>query len=60
MKPILFQKCRLEKDESDGDGDNKIGATLVACEARGKFGLNFDWHVAVRGWSDEVLISSDV
>ena len=29
MKPFLFQKCRSEKDESDGGGGNKIGATLV-------------------------------
>ena len=30
MKPTLFQKCRSKKDESDGGGGNKIGATLVA------------------------------
>ena len=32
MKPILFGKCRSEKDESDGGDDNKIGATLMGRE----------------------------
>ena len=60
MKPILFQKCRLEKDEYDGGGGNKIGAALVAREAHGKFGRNFDWRVAVCGWSDEDVPSGVV
>ena len=29
MKPIPFQRYRSEKDNSDGGGSNKIGATLV-------------------------------
>ena len=36
MKPILFQICRSEKDNSDEGGDELIGATLVAREARGQ------------------------
>ena len=48
MKPILFQRCRSEKDDSDGVSVNKIGATLVAHEARGIICQNFDWHVAAR------------
>ena len=39
MKPILFQRCRLEKDDFDGVGGNKIGKTLVA---RGSICQNFD------------------
>ena len=53
IKLILYQKCRSEKDESDGGGRNKVGATLVEREAHGKFGRNFVRHVAARGWSDE-------
>ena len=45
MKPILFRKCRLEKEKFDGGRGNKIGVTLVAREACGKFGRNFDRHV---------------
>ena len=53
MKPILFQKCRSEKDEFDGGRGNKIGAILVVREVRGKFGRNFDRHMAAHGCSDE-------
>ena len=42
MKPILFQKSRSEKDESDGGGGNKIGATLVTREACVNIGRSFD------------------
>ena len=37
MKPILFRKCRSEKEDSDGGGNNEIGVALVAHEARGRF-----------------------
>ena len=60
IKLILYQKCRSEKDESNGGGRNKVGATLVERETRGKFGRNFVWHVAVRGWSDEDFSDSIV
>ena len=42
MKLILFQRCRSEKDNSDGVDGNKIGATLVAREAHGIICRNFD------------------
>ena len=45
MKPILFQICRSEKDDSDGVSGNKIGATLGARETRGIICRNFDWCV---------------
>ena len=60
IKLILYQKCRSEKDESDGGGRNKVGATLVEREVRGKFGRNFVGHVAARGWSDEDFSDSVV
>ena len=52
MKLILFPRCRLEKVDFDGVSGNKIRATLVAREARGIIHRNFDWHVAVHGWSN--------
>ena len=58
MIPILFQRCRSKKDDFDGLGSNKIGATLVACEARGIICRNFDRRVAARGWSN-VDVSGD-
>ena len=42
MKPILFRRCKLEKEDSYGVGGNKIGATLVARETRGIICRNFD------------------
>ena len=45
MKSILFRRCRLEKDNSDGVSGNKIGATLVAREACGIICRNFDRSV---------------
>ena len=60
MKPILFRKCRSKKDESNGGKGNKIGATLVTREARGKFGQNLDRRVVARGWSDEDVPGSVV
>ena len=35
MRPILFQLCRSEKDDSDRGDSDRIGAILVAREARG-------------------------
>ena len=58
MKPILFQRCRSEKEDSDGVGGNKIGATLMAREARGIICQNFDLRMAARGWSN-VDVSGD-
>ena len=58
IKPILFRKCRSEKDDSDDVDGNKSGATLVARETRGIICRNFDRHMAMRGWSD-VDVSSD-
>ena len=52
MKQILFRRCRSEKEDSDGVGGNKIGATLVAREARGIICQNFDRRMAARGWSN--------
>ena len=49
MKPILFQKSRSEKDESDGGGGNKIEATLVTREACVNIGRSVDWSVTMRG-----------
>ena len=49
IKPILFQKSRSKKDESDGGGGNKIGATLVTREACVNIGRSFDWSVTMRG-----------
>ena len=60
MKPILFRKCRSKKDESNGGKGNKIEATLVAREARGKFGRNFDRHEVACGWPDEDLFGGIV
>ena len=37
MKPILFRKCRSEKEDSDGGGNNEISVALVAHEAHGRF-----------------------
>ena len=53
MKPIPFQRYRSQKDNFDGGGGNKIGATLVVREAHGRFCRNFDRRMVVRGWSDE-------
>ena len=53
MKPILFRRCRSKKLDSNGVGGNKIGATLVAHEASGRFCQNFDWSVVARGYSNE-------
>ena len=53
MKLILFRRCRSEKFDSDGVDGNKIGATLVACEVRGRFFQNFDQRMVVCGWLDE-------
>ena len=50
MKLILSRKCRSEKDDSDGVNGNKIGATLVAHEARGIIGRNFDRCVDGQTW----------
>ena len=58
MKPILFQRCRSEKEDSDGVGGNKIGATLMAREVRGIICRNFDLCMAARGWSN-VDVSGD-
>ena len=52
MKPILFRRCRSEKDDSDGASSHKIGATLVAREAHGIICRNFDRCVAVHEWSN--------
>ena len=60
MKPILFRKCRLEKDESNGGKGNNIRATLVARETRGKFGWKLNRRVVVCGWSDEDVPGSFV
>ena len=35
MRPILFRLCRLEKDDFDRGGGDRIGAILMAREARG-------------------------
>ena len=51
-KPILFQRCRSEKDDSDGANSNKIEATLVTREARGIICRNFNQRVMARGWSN--------
>ena len=45
MKPILFRRCKLKKDDSYGVGGNKIGATLVAHETHGIICWNFDRRV---------------
>ena len=50
MKPILSRKFRSEKDDSDDVSGNKIGATLVACEARGIICQNFDRRVDGQRW----------
>ena len=52
MESILFRRCRLEKDDCDDVGGNKIGAMPVACEACGVICRNFDWRIAVRRWSN--------
>ena len=36
MRPIFLRLCRLEKEDSADDDGELIGATLVACEARGQ------------------------
>ena len=58
MKPILFRRCRSEKDDFEGVGGNKIGATLVAREVRGIICRNFDRRVAAHRWSN-VDVSGD-
>ena len=60
MKPILFRRCRSEKDDSDGVDGNKIKATLMAHEGRGIICRNFDRHVAARGWSNVDVFGSYV
>ena len=59
-KPILFQRCRSEKDDSDGVSSNKIGTTLVAREVRGIVCRNVDRHMAACGRSDVDVSSVDV
>ena len=59
MMPILFRRCRQEKDDSDSGGGNKIRATLVACEAHGRFCQNIDRSMAALEQSD-MLDSGDV
>ena len=39
-----FRRCRSKKDNSDSSGSNRIGATLMVCEAHGKICRNFDQH----------------
>ena len=57
MKPILFQRCKLEKDDFDGVGGNKIGKTLVA---HGSICQNFDWRMEARGWLDMDVTGGNV
>ena len=44
LRPILFRQCRSKKDDSNSSGGDKIGATLMACEAHGRICRNFDQH----------------
>ena len=36
IRPIIFRRCRSEKEYSDDDGGEMIGAILKAHEVRGK------------------------
>ena len=57
MRPILFQLCRLEKDDSDSGNNDRIEE--IVHEARGRFCCKFDRRVVACGWSDE-KVSGDV
>ena len=57
MRPILFQLCRSEKDDSDSGDSDRIEETVR--EVCGRFCYKFDQRVVARGWSDEE-VSDDV
>ena len=44
MRPILFRRCRSEKDYFDDDGSEMIGAILKACGKTAK-SLTGAWKV---------------